>query len=163
MNEETWLPTVGFDNYEVSDHGRLRNVITGRLIRSENNGPYPFVTLRQAGRSVGRSIHVLVAQAFLGDTSGFTVNHKDFDKTNNHVSNLEIVSHAENIEHARVHGRMSYHQNASRRHRVLCVETGVEFKSIRDAGWLMYISPGLISQNIRGLVPTAKGYTFVRL
>lgn len=53
------------------------------------------------------SLHRLVAAAFLEDYSeDLQVNHKDNDKTNNHVSNLEMVTPLENMRHAYNTGRM---------------------------------------------------------
>jgi hypothetical protein len=46
--------------------------------------------------------HVLVAKAFIGDIpKGYEVNHIDKNRANNHVSNLEIVSHRANVLHGK--------------------------------------------------------------
>lgn len=62
-------------------------------------------------------VHRLVASAYLGDVTGLTVNHIDGNPSNNHISNLEIVTMQENIHHAfktglskigEKHGRAKY-------------------------------------------------------
>lgn len=52
-------------------------------------------------------VHRLVAAAFLGPVENLTVNHMDLNKTNNHVSNLELMTGAENIRHAVENGHKS--------------------------------------------------------
>ena len=55
-------------------------------------------------------IHRIVAKAFIPNPEGkLSVNHIDCDKTNNHVSNLEWVSYAENMKHANDNGRNTMH------------------------------------------------------
>jgi hypothetical protein len=50
-------------------------------------------------------VHRLVVMAFIGPIpDGLQVNHKDGNKTNNSISNLEIVTQAENMRHAVLHG-----------------------------------------------------------
>jgi hypothetical protein len=60
-----------------------------------------IVGLHSDGKRSNQLVHRLVAQAFIGFIDrGFEVNHKDGDKTNNCVSNLEIVTRSENCTHA---------------------------------------------------------------
>ena len=55
-------------------------------------------------------IHRIVAKAFIPNPEGkLSVNHIDCDKTNNHVSNLEWVTYAENMKHAIDNGRNTMH------------------------------------------------------
>ena len=112
---ETWLPVEGFGGfYEVSNLGRVRSYHgmggprrkEGRILRpGATVRGYLFVCLRN-GHKVGRNefVHRLVALAFLGKPPSSleypTVNHKDLDRTNNAVSNLEWLGHVENIRHA---------------------------------------------------------------
>lgn len=104
---ERWIAVYnGF--YEVSDHGQVRRRIGGKGARaglilklSIASTGYPVVTLCVDGKRRVTHVHALVASAFLGDRGdGLMVNHKDGDKTNNHISNLEYVTRAENMQHA---------------------------------------------------------------
>ena len=66
-----------------------------------NKKGYPVVRLYKDRTWKWRPIHILVAEAFLGKRpEKHEVNHKDTNKQNNHVKNLEYVSRSENIRHA---------------------------------------------------------------
>ena len=53
-------------------------------------------------------VHRMVAEAFIPNPNNYTdVNHKDGNKQNNHISNLEWVSHSQNIYHALENGLLS--------------------------------------------------------
>ena len=97
-NVETWKPVVGYeDTYEVSDLGRVRNVIKGFVLKQSNHGRgYKLVSLHRKNKLV----HVLVMTAFEGPADGKTTNHKDGDKGNNKRSNLEYLTLLENVHHA---------------------------------------------------------------
>lgn len=97
MDKEIWRPVKGYEGvYEVSNLGRVRRLwpISGHtrqlklFLRSENG--YVAVNLSRCNRSVIKSVHRLVAEAFIPNPNGLPqVNHKDENKTNNKVSNLE--------------------------------------------------------------------------
>lgn len=97
---EIWKTVAACPNYEVSSLGRVRLRRTGRIRMPILNRGYLYVRL---GRKNYR-IHRLVALAFLGDATANTVNHKDGDKLNNRVENLEYMSHADNLRHAHAIG-----------------------------------------------------------
>lgn len=84
-------------SYEVSDDGRVRNMRTGRVLRATGDR-YLMVSLGRARRAL---VHRLVAQAFLGDGAGLQVNHKNGDRKDNRVQNLEWVTASENNMHSR--------------------------------------------------------------
>ena len=86
-----WKVIPGYERYEISDEGEVRNSKTGRLLKSGyTNGGYRKVNLRSNGVAVNARVHRLVAENFLPNTDGKTqVNHIDGDKTNNRVTNLE--------------------------------------------------------------------------
>jgi hypothetical protein len=95
---EEWRVIGGFDNYSVSNLGRVRNDTTGRILKQQlNNGTgYLRVDLCNNGKHA-KKVHKLVATAFLGDSDGLEVNHIDRNKQNNNVHNLEYTTHAANL------------------------------------------------------------------
>lgn len=100
--DEIWMPVKGHENYEVSNEGRVRSLFRGPRIRRPSGlgAGYLGVRLRR-NPVVFRSVHRLVAEAFLGDCpDGCEINHIDGCKTNNAVTNLEYVSSSQNKHHA---------------------------------------------------------------
>ena len=90
--------------YQVSNLGRVKSLKCGkeRILKAADNGHgYGIVTFLKDGERKMRTVHQLVAEYFLGHTPcGFklVVNHIDFDKTNNKVSNLEIITNRQNTD-----------------------------------------------------------------
>jgi len=88
--------------YKVSNLGRVKSLKFNKekiLKMSFATGGYCIVSLSKDGVVKMRTVHQLVAETFLGHTPcgmKLVVNHIDFDKTNNKVSNLEIVTSREN-------------------------------------------------------------------
>lgn len=93
---ENWTTLEEFLLYEVSDHGGVRNIKTGRILRAvPNGGETLMVTLRKDGRNHHRSVRRLVAETFLGNPEEsdpfqtYSVILLDGDPYNNHVNNLD--------------------------------------------------------------------------
>jgi hypothetical protein len=93
---EEWHVIGGFDQYSVSNLGNIRNDRTQHILRPALRSGYLAVCLCNNGHQSTRNIHKLVATAFLGDSEGREVNHKDINKLNNHISNLEYCTSSEN-------------------------------------------------------------------
>ena len=95
LAQERWKPIFGYDGmYEVSDLGRVRSLKFGKvriLSASKNNSGYLQVVLCKDGKVKHLLIHRLVAQAFIENDNIFNteINHRNEDKTENKVSNLE--------------------------------------------------------------------------
>jgi hypothetical protein len=112
---EKWRPVKGWEGlYDVSSAGRVRNAKTKRVRKlSDHTSGYKSVKLKHDGAGLNFYIHRLVARAFIGPAGGKEVNHKDFDKTNNTLENLEWVKRSKNMRHARDHTKMSSKINAA--------------------------------------------------
>ena len=114
--KEVWKDIPGLDGiYQASDFGRIKRmyrVITNKrghkltikeLIIKQFMGcwGYPLVPLTVNGKQKSISVHRLVGRAFLPNPDGLRdINHKDFNKANNHVSNLEWLSHSANVKYS---------------------------------------------------------------
>lgn len=98
---EEWKNIIGYEGlYEVSDKGNVRNVRRNTLLRFSNNQGYTQVYLYKNGIRKGFKVHRLVAEAFIENPDNLPqVNHKDEDKTNNNVDNLEFCDHKYNVNY----------------------------------------------------------------
>lgn len=107
---EVWKNIVGYNGrYRVSNRGRVWSAYKNDvLMPNRMTHGYVCVHLYAGGKSNRKvvTIHKLVATAFIDNPQKLReVNHKDFDRENNHVSNLEWVSRAQNVQHAIDGGR----------------------------------------------------------
>ena len=99
---EEWKNVIGYEGlYEVSNKGNVRNVRRNTLLKlSKTNDGYIQVHLYKNGIRTGFKVHRLVAQAFLLNNDNLPmINHKDEDKTNNRVENLEWCNHKYNMNY----------------------------------------------------------------
>lgn len=102
-NMEEWKDVTGFDNYQVSNCGRLRNKTTLHILKlTLNRRGYQRTTLQQNGKKCQVVVHRLVAKEFKPNENAdnLTVNHIDGNKLNNHIDNLEWLTNKENLKHA---------------------------------------------------------------
>ena len=93
---------LNYENYEIYDTGEVFNTITGkRLEGSIRLNGYKEYRLSKNNQKQGFYAHRLVAEHFIPNPENLPIiNHKDGDKLNNCVDNLEWVSYSENSEHA---------------------------------------------------------------
>ena len=98
-----WRDVPGYEgHYQVSRAGQVYSLKRHRLLAQvEGERGYLTVNLYRNGRPEHCLVHRLVAAAFLGPIPpGYQVNHVDADKSNNRLTNLEIVTPEENRAHA---------------------------------------------------------------
>lgn len=98
---EEWKEIPGYEGlYEVSNIGNVRNIRRNTLLRFSNNQGYTQVYLYKNGIRKGLKVHKIVAQAFLPNPDNLPmINHKDEDKTNNNVTNLEWCDAKYNVNY----------------------------------------------------------------
>lgn len=148
MENETWLPF--YDGYYfVSNLGRIKSkdrvlkvkgflknfFQAGRVLRDFNNGNgYRYFTASVGGKRKNLYVHKTVAIAFLPqDVNRSEVNHKDGNKLNNNVSNLEWVTRLENMQHAHRTGLMPKGKDLATARKVINVKTLFIYDTIKEA------------------------------
>lgn len=92
-----------FTNYEIDEYGNIYNLITKKYLKGSigENG-YKYYRLSSEGKKKMFYAHRLVAETFIPNTLNLPiVNHKDGNKLNNHINNLEWVTYSENTQHWR--------------------------------------------------------------
>ncbi|GAA1915311.1 hypothetical protein GCM10009775_04710 [Microbacterium aoyamense] len=104
-HSESWLPVRGFEGrYEVSDLGRVRSLLTDRVLKATFSR-YATVSLRRDGRTLTCNVHTLVARAFIGECPpGQLVRHRDDDRRNNAARNLVHGTQSDNMFDAVANG-----------------------------------------------------------
>jgi len=152
--KEIWKDIAGFENYyQVSNFGRVKRkkhfieCENGNkrffkekiLFYKKNEKGYIRVHLRSKLKDSMYAVHRIVAEAFIPNPDRKeTVNHKDFNKENNYVENLEWMTISENIKHAVVNSRYKS-ANLKKRHRTKnntsSIYNGVSFDNSQIKKW----------------------------
>ena len=159
---ETWKEIAGYEGlYEVSDQGRVKSLNYNRtgkekiMNTGEDTYGYLRVNLSKDGHAKKLKVHRIVAKAFIPNPNNLeTVNHKDEDKTNNTVSNLEWMSRGDNVAY-------SQPQWEKRRVQMLDKSTGellATFPSLMEAVRVTGINQGNICSCCNGKRKSAGGY-----
>jgi hypothetical protein len=105
--KEIWKEIKGFENYEISNFGKIKNTLTEKILSPKDEGGYLRITLVNSKKNRKTFlVHRLVAQAFIPNPENkATVNHKDKDRKNNCVENLEWCTMKEQSEHKKADGK----------------------------------------------------------
>ena len=168
---EQWKAISGYEGiYEVSDLGRVKSLKYGKekiLKPQKTIGGYLHVDLCKDGKCKSITVHRLVAEAFIPNQNNLeTVNHKDEDKTNNIVSNLEWMSLKDNINYGTHNKRASETQindkNKSKSVQMFDRQGNLlaAFPSTHEANRKTGIHQGSISSCCLGKLKSAGGYVW---
>lgn len=103
---EIWQDIKNFPDYQISNQGRVKSFKqdkNGKILKPKISYGYYSVDLRREGATYNHLVHRLVLSTFspIEGWELLTVNHKDGDKSNNFLENLEWMSPSENTFHAR--------------------------------------------------------------
>ena len=146
--------------YFCSEDGRIFNSDGKEMRQSKDTKGYRIVGLTKNKRTKTLKVHRIVAITFIPNPLMFPqVNHKDENKENNNVSNLEWCS---NLYNARYGTRTSRSAN---RHKKAIVAIGsdgqkIRFSSISEAAESLKIDGSYITKVAKGKRPSANGYLF---
>ena len=152
--------------YRISSNGKIVTTKTGRVhkVTIDERG-YERVRLFKVNRKRMFKVHRLVAITFIPNPyNKEQVNHKDGNKRNNCVDNLEWVTNLENMRHSRQNGLHDGHKRFCEAHKKPVIATHIQsgeeivFDSIMAAR--NTIGTSHVQEVIKGLRYEAKGYTF---
>lgn len=150
--QEIWKDIKDFEGvYQVSNLGNVKSVgryisagvganhqyqyINEKILRLNGGGKYVQVVLSKDGKTYGRLVHRLVAQAFIPNPNNLPcVNHKDENPKNNCVNNLEWCTYKYNNEY---NGRVD-----KCRHKISATLTGRKSTHTLTAEQRRHISEG---------------------
>lgn len=175
---EEWRNIKGFEGlYQVSSTGRVKSlnrVVIGRdgrtyhyreryIKQQKRKDGYFAVQIFKNSNHYTKRIHRLVAETFLecpGDK--FEVNHKDGNKENNSVENLEWVTRAGNIRHAISHGLMQHIPLVAieAKKKKIIRSDGVVFGSMTEAARESGANVSNVCAVCQGRLKTTHGYGF---
>ena len=141
-------PIPGFENYLIFDDGRVWSLVKNLFLKQRTTwGGYLSVGLKNNGQSTTRFIHRLLAEAFIPNPNNYeVVNHKDENKLNNSLDNLEWCDAKYNTNYGTGIKRRSISQGK----KVRCIETGIIYNTIAEAERATGISHSSIGLVCRG-------------
>lgn len=162
--KEVWKPVIGYEkSYEVSSFGRVRSLPRNGTKKEKHilalnykkNG-YVNILLSQNGQKKTHRVHRLVASAFIHNPENKPqINHKNGNRSDNRVKNLEWVTSKENIRHK--FDVLGYKVVRHGMKPVICIETGEVFDAIKSAERKYGNSYGAIRRVVNSEQKTAYG------
>jgi len=156
-------PIVGYEGmYYISSNGDVISKVCSKervLKQHMMTSGYKMVNLKKDKKQKNLSIHRLLAMHFLPNDNNYEqVNHKDGNKLNNDLSNLEWCTRSHNIKHMYDTGLKTYmplHYKGkfgvehNRSKKVNCIETGVSYGSMSEAARELGMSISSVSWSIK--------------
>ena len=160
---ETFVEIDGFERYEVSNLGRVRNIKSGRMLKPHlNRDGYLKHHLYWHDKQKHLFLHRIIAIAFIDNPEEKPcVNHIDENKLNNDLSNLEWCTERENL----VHGTRT--KRAAEKHSKKVIQLDLNynvlniFESMTQAEQETGASASSISKCCNGKLKSAGGYKWI--
>ena len=158
--DEEWrlLDLEEYEPFEISSKGRIRKS-NGEIHDGHKEAKCRIVNIRNliTQKYDRHSMHNLVADAFLGKRGGLVVNHKNGNKHDNRVENLELVTRQELMLHAHEIGLFKT-RKAVRQIDPDTDEIVAEYKSMSEASQRTGVHSHCISRVCKGLAPLGGGF-----
>ena len=158
-----------FPGYYVTDTGRVFSVKRTRgylELKQVILSSYPAVGIYRNGKLVFKKVHRLVATEWYGYHKGLVVNHKDENKTNNRVENLEWITQSGNVRHGTAIARSAAYRKKYKSTKVLQLTTEgklvKEWNSAKDIHRALSIRYNTIRWAIQAYPLEYNGYLWVR-
>jgi hypothetical protein len=142
---EIWKMIKNSSRHAVSNKGRViryvgddspclsESMLNWKEIKPHFSDGYAKVQIDIFGKNTTKLVHRLVIEAFIGESDS-EVNHKDCNRSNNNLENLEWVSRSENIKHAYMNGRL-FDEGNERRGRKLVSSDIDKIKELHKSGY----------------------------
>lgn len=163
MNKEIWKDISGYEGlYQVSNLGNIRKIWKFKTIMckpSSDSHGYKQIVLTKDKKRKSYKVHRLVALTFINNPNNYEeVNHKDENKTNNKIDNLEWCDRKYNCNY----GNRNYKCTRHRLHRIQQYnkENNLigEYPSLKEAEKVTGIKYQSISSCCRNIKKSAGGY-----
>lgn len=154
-----WRTVVEYDRYEVNELGQIRHKDRKKILTPRaNRSGYMYVNFNIGGHRTNFAVHRIVANAFIPNPNNYPeVNHKNLNKADNRVENLEWVNSTENKIHSynsetrKSNGKEVEQYDLNNNY----IKT---FPSASAAAKYMGCSIGAISNCCNGRTKTSQGY-----
>ena len=156
---EIWKPLRNFPSYDGSSEGRIRNIRTQKILRTQiNEKGYETVTLTKNKEPHTVRVHKVIAETFLGNHPNMDVRHRDNNRWNNRVENLYWSTRQETIASSFERGD----RLPNRRTSVRVIETGDTYISVSECARDLGVDRSAIFKCLIGTMPHVKGFHFER-
>ena len=157
--KEEWKDIVGFEGlYKVSTLGRVKSLRKNKIMNFTTRSGYNVLNLRKEGKRYSKQVHRLVAEAFIENPQNKPiVNHKDTNRKNNNVNNLEWCTQKENvlfsaykmrhrktISHTNTGEKYIYYRKSNNTYRI--VIDGKEYKSRKTLSEAIKVRDTIINE-----------------
>lgn len=139
---EVWKDIKDYEGlYQISNLGRVKSLKYRKsnkerilILNGAAKHGYYMVGLCKNHKRKYVTVHRLVAEAFIPNPDNKPqINHKDENRRNNCVDNLEWVTAKENLNYGSHNEKMTYTMHKVLSNQVLCVETGLVYNSMKEA------------------------------
>lgn len=117
----------GFEKYLVNRKGDIFNTKLNRRMTPHEKDGYLWMQLNENGKRKYKSVHRMVAEAYIPNPENKRcINHKDFNRKNNHYLNLEWVTDSENLNHTYKNGRGETQRENCKKLGIKCRKLSIE-------------------------------------